>query len=77
MISGGVVVVVVPLKQVNLNVEEAQSIGIFIANSIVPVSVNNEVSNIIDVEKFSSLKKLLRVTAYVLRFVDGCRKLMR
>ena len=69
--------IVVPLKQVNLNVEEAQLIGIFIANSIVPVSVNNEVSNIIDVEKFSSLKKLLRVTAYVLRFVDGCWKRTR
>ena len=33
----------------------------------------NSIRNLIDVERFSSLSKLLRVTAYVLRFVDRCK----
>lgn len=31
------------------------------------------ISNIIDIEKYSNLRKLLRVTSYVLRFIQRCR----
>ena len=34
----------------------------------------NSIRNLINPEKFSSLSKLLRVTAYVRRFVDRCKK---
>ncbi|CAC5398788.1 unnamed protein product [Mytilus coruscus] len=34
----------------------------------------NGISKIIDLSRFSSLKKLLRVTCYVLKFVNQCKK---
>ena len=33
-----------------------------------------DISNVIDMTRFSALMKLLRVTALVLKFVDYCRK---
>lgn len=35
--------------------------------------VNTGISQVINIEKYSKYSKLLRVTAYVLRFIDNCR----
>ena len=41
---------------------------------LVEVDPANSIRNLINPEKFSSLSKLLRVTSYVRRFVDRCKK---
>ena len=45
-------------------------------NQSLNILANNtsQAQSIIDVERFSSWRKLLRVTAYVLRFIKNCRK---
>ena len=53
------------------NIPEVNSTTIMVTDSTLST---NTISNIVNMERFSSLQKMLRVTVYVLRFVESCLK---